>query len=364
MAEKPAWLRYLELKKDEETYNADKKINPLSAYAVRTISAPIELTPFEGRLTANPDLDMAQKQYETAKLQAQALGVADPGAPKKGILSKALDVITFLPAVATAGIKEFVVDPLWQIAYDIQNPNLTEEQRAAAQDREKVSLDEFRKNVKERNFAQEMYGFLEYDKDAPIWEKALKEFGGLGIDIASTGGFGSGVRVASALGRKVAASQLDNAATEVFKKNAIRLSNETDDQFARRATDFGAKASTAQLEARSRGIRSTFKDEFGDEVGEQLFKELPKELQGGVQLYYRGKNFASLNEGGKVTDYLTKRLGLENLTNTTDKAVKAYQNTKNVLRADLLKTPIVSNIVGRINKTLNNVGGELIGEVS
>jgi polyhydroxyalkanoate synthesis regulator phasin len=350
MAEKPLWLEYLEL----------SKAKPLKEYKPKTfqygITAP--LTPFEERLEVNPDLEQAKKQYDTAYLQAQALGVAEPAAPKKGLLSKALDVITFLPAVATAGVKEFVVDPLYQVAYALQDPYLTPEERAKAQDREKVSLDEFRKNVKERNFAQEMYSFLEYDKDAPIWEKALKEFGGLGIDIASTGGFGTGVRVASALGRKVAASQLDNAATDIFKKNGVRLANETDDQFNRRATDFGAKAATAQLTGRSRGIRNTFKDEFGDEIGDQLFKQLPKELQGGVQLYYRGKNFASLNAGGRVTDYLTKRLGLENLTNTTEKAVKAYQNTKNVLRADLLKTPVVSSIVGRINKTLNNVGGE------
>ncbi len=350
MAEKPLWLEYLEL----------SKAKPLKEYKPKTfqygITAP--LTPFEERLEVNPDLEQAKKQYDTAYLQAQALGVAEPAAPKKGLLSKALDVITFLPAVATAGVKEFVVDPLYQVAYALQDPYLTPEERAKAQDREKVSLDEFRKNVKERNFAQEMYSFLEYDKDAPIWEKALKEFGGLGIDIASTGGFGTGVRVASALGRKVAASQLDNAATDIFKKNGVRLANETDDQFNRRATDFGAKAATAQLTGRSRGIRNTFKDEFGDEIGDQLFNQLPKELQGGVQLYYRGKNFASLNAGGRVTDYLTKRLGLENLTNTTEKAVKAYQNTKNVLRADLLKTPVVSSIVGRINKTLNNVGGE------
>lgn len=357
MAEKPAWLRYLELKKDEETYNADKKINPLSAYAVRTISAPIELTPFGERLAGNPDLEKAKNQYETAKLQAQALGVADPGAPKKGILSKALDVITFVPAVATSAIKEFVWDPLSILAYEIQNPYLTPEQRAAAQDREKVSLDEFRKNVKERNFAQEMYGFLEYDKDAPIWEKALKEFGGLGIDIASTGGFGSGVRIASVLGRKVAAKQLDNAATDIFKNNAKRGANETDDQFTRRATDFGASAAKAQDTGRSRAVSDLFKSK-ADEIGEGAFSQLPKELQGGVQLYFRGKNYASLNAGGRVTDYLTKRLGLENLTNTTTKAVNAYQNTKNVLRADLIKTPVVRNIVGQINKKLNNIGGE------
>ena len=349
MAKKPAWLDYLEASRA----SAPKQTKP------RTFDFGITtpLTPFEERLQVNPDLDMAKKQYDTAYLQAQALGVAEPAAPKKGLLSKALDVITFLPAVATAGVKEFVFDPLYQVAYALQDPYLTPEERAKAQDREKVSLDEFRKNVKERNFAQEMYSFLEYDKDAPIWEKALKEFGGLGIDIASTGGFGTGVRVASALGRKVAASQLDNAATEVFKKNAIRLANETDDQFNRRAVDFGAEAATAQLTGRSRAVRNLFKERFADK-GEEAFKALPKELQGGVQLYYRGKNFASLNAGGTVTDYLTKRLGLENLTNTTEKAVKAYQNTKNILRADLLKTPVVSSIVGRINKTLNNVGGE------
>jgi hypothetical protein len=348
MAEKPLWLEYLEL----------SKAKSLKEYKPKTfqygITAP--LTPFEERLGANPNLEQAKKQYDTAYLQAQALGVAEPAAPKKGLLSKALDVITFLPAVATAGIKEFVVDPLYQVAYALQDPYLTPEERANAQDREKVSLDEFRKNVKERNFAQEMYSFLEYDKDAPIWEKALKEFGGLGIDIASTGGLGSGVRIASALGRKVAASQLDNAATEVFKKNGVRLANETDDEFNKRAIDFGAKTATAQLTGRSRGVRNLFNETFDN--GEELFNLLPKELQGGVQLYYRGKNFASLNAGGRVTDYLTKRLGLENLTNTTEKAVKAYQNTKNVLRADLLKTPVVSSIVGRINKTLNNIGGE------
>jgi polyhydroxyalkanoate synthesis regulator phasin len=359
MAEKPAWLSYLELSKAV----SNEKYKPRTFdYG---ITAP--LSQFGERLAENPDLAKAQKQYETAKLQAQALGIAEPGAPKKGVISKALDVITFLPSVATSAIKEFVWDPLSILAYEIQNPYLTPEQRAAAGDREKVSLDEFRKNVKERNFAQEMYGFLEYDKDAPIWEKALKEIGGLGIDIASTGGFGSGVRVASALGRKVAASQLDNAAIDIFKKNAVKLADETDDQFATRAADFAAKASTAQLEARSRGVRDLFKKEFTEidpktnkviKDGDDVFKQLPKELQGGVQLYYRGKNIASLNAGGRLTDKVAQRLGVGNLTNTTDKAVKAYQNTKNILRADALKTPGVNYVVGSINKVLNNVGGE------
>jgi hypothetical protein len=359
MAEKPAWLSYLELSKAV----SNEKYKPRTFdYG---ITAP--LSPFEGRLAENPDLAKAQKQYETAKLQAQALGVAEPGAPKKGAISKALDFITFLPSVATSAIKEFVWDPLSIIAYDIQNPYLTPEQRAAAEDREKISLDEFRKNVKERNFAQEMYGFLEYDKDAPIWEKALKEIGGLGIDIASTGGFGSGVRVASALGRKVANSQLDNVAVEVFKKNAKRLADETDDQFAKRATDFGVKSGIAQDTGRSRSVRDLFKKEFTEidpktnkviKDGDDVFKQLPKELQGGVQLYFRGKNYASVNAGGRFTDKVAQRLGIGNLTNTTTKAVNAYQNTKNVLRADLIKTPVVSSIVGRINKTLNNVGGE------
>ncbi len=350
MAEKPAWLRYLELSKS----------NPIIKQKPRTfdfgITAP--LTPFEERLEVNPDLDMAKKQYDTAYLQAQALGVAEPAAPNKGLLSKSLDVITFLPSVATSAIKEFVVDPLYQIAYAYQDPLLTPEQRANIKEREKVSLDEFRKNVKERNFAQEMYGFLQYDKDAPIWEKTLKEIGGLGIDIASTGGFGTGVRVASALGRKVATSQLDNAATDIFKNKAVRLANETDDEFNKRAIEFGVKASTAQLKGRSRGIRNTFKDEFGDEIGEQLFNQLPKELQGGVQLYYRGKNFASVNEGGRFVDALSKRLGLENLTNTTEKAVNAFQKTKNLLRTDKIESAPVKFFTSRINKILDNIGGE------
>ena len=349
MAAKPAWLSYLEL----------SKANPIIKDKPRTyqfgITAP--LTQFEERLAANPDLATAQKQYETAKLQAQALGVAEPDAPKKGFVSKALDVITFLPSVATSAVKEFVVDPLYQVAYALQDPYLTPAQRAAAQDREKVSLDEFRKNVKERNFAQEMYSFLEYDKDAAIWEKALKEIGGLGIDIASTGGFGTGVRVASALGRKVAASQLDNAATEVFKKNAIRLPDETDAEFGLRAVDFGAEAALAQVKGRSRAVRDLFKERFADK-GEEAFKALPKELQGGAQLYYRGKNFASLNAGGKATDAIAKRFGLEGLTDTTEKAVKSFQKTKNLLRTDKIESAPVKFFTQRINAVLNNVGGE------
>jgi polyhydroxyalkanoate synthesis regulator phasin len=350
MAEKPAWLSYLEL----------SKANPIIKEKPRTyqlgITAP--LTQFEERLAANPDLATAQKQYETAKLQAQALGVAEPDAPKKGFVSKALDVITFLPSVATSAVKEFVVDPLYQVAYALQDPYLTPAQRAAAQDREKVSLDEFRKNVKERNFAQEMYSFLEYDKDAAIWEKALKEIGGLGIDIASTGGFGTGVRVASALGRKVAGSQLDNAAQDVFLKYGIKLPKETDAEFALRAADFGAEAALAQVNARSRGIINLFKNRFGDELGEEAFKALPKELQGGMQLYYRGKNFASLNAGGRATDAIAKRFGLEGLTNTTEKAVNAFQKTKNLLRTDKIESAPVKFFTQRINAVLNNVGGE------
>jgi polyhydroxyalkanoate synthesis regulator phasin len=359
MAEKPAWLSYLELSKAV----SNEKYKPRTFDT--GITAP--LSQFGERLAGNPDLAKAQKQYETAKLQAQALGIAEPGAPKKGVISKALDVITFLPSVATSAIKEFVWDPLSILAYEIQNPYLTPEQRAAAGDREKVSLDEFRKNVKERNFAQEMYGFLEYEKDAPIWEKALKEIGGLGIDIASTGGFGSGVRVASALGRKVANSQLDNAAVEIFKKNAAKIPGETDDEFIKRATDFGIKSGIAQDTGRSRSVRDLFKKEFTEidpktnkviKDGDDVFKQLPKELQGGVQLYFRGKNYASVNAGGRFTDKVAQRLGVGNLTNTTEKAVKAYQNTKNVLRADTLKIPGVNYVVGSINKVLNNVGGE------
>jgi hypothetical protein len=354
MAEKPAWLSYLELSKAV----SNEKYKP-RALDYGNISP---LSQFEGRLAENPDLAKAQKQYETAKLQAQALGIAEPDAPKKGAISKLLDFITFVPSVATSAIKEFVWDPLSIVAYDIQNPYLTPEQRAAAGDREKVSLDEFRKNVKERNFAQEMYGFLEYDKDAPIWEKALKEIGGLGIDIASTGGFGSGVRVASALGRKVANSQLDNAAVEIFKKNASKIPGETDDEFIKRATDFGIKSGIAQDTGRSRSVRDLFKKEFTEidpvtnkviKEGEEVFRQLPKELQGGVQLYFRGKNYASVNAGGRLTDKVAQRLGVGNLTNTTEKAVKAYQNTKNILRADALKTPGVNYVVGSINKVLN-----------
>ena len=350
MAEKPAWLSYLELSK--AISKKEYKPRTLDYGNISTFS------PFEERLAANPDLDMAKKQYETAKLQAQALGVAEPDAPKKGFVSKALDFITFVPSVATSAVKEFVWDPLSIIAYEIQNPYLTPEQRAAAQDREKVSLDEFRKNVKERNFAQEMYGFLEYDKDAAIWEKALKEIGGLGIDIASTGGFGTGLRVASALGRKVAASQLDNAAQDVFLKYGTKLDKETDAEFALRAVDFGAKSALAQVNARSRGIKNLFKNQFGDEAGEEAFKALPKELQGGAQLYYRGKNFASLNAGGKATDAIAKRLGLEGLTNTTEKAVNAFQKTKNLLRTDKIESAPVKFFTQRINAVLNNVGGE------
>jgi hypothetical protein len=348
MAEKPLWLEYLEL----------SKAKSLKEYKPKTfqygITAP--LTPFEERLGANPNLEQAKKQYDTAYLQAQALGVAEPAAPNKGLLSKALDFITFVPSVATSAIKEFVWDPLSIIAYEIQNPYLTPAQRAAAQDREKVSLDEFRKNVKERNFAQEMYGFLEYDKDAAIWEKALKEIGGLGIDIASTGGFGTGLRVASALGRKVAASQLDNAATEIFKKYGKKNDIETENEFLNRATDFGAKAALAQNKGRTRGVRNLFNETFDN--GEELFNLLPKELQGGVQLYYRGKNFASLNEGGRFVDAISKRFGLGSLSNTTEKAVKAFQNTKNLLRADKIESAPVRFFTQRINAVLNNIGGE------
>jgi hypothetical protein len=338
MAEKPAWQRYLELSRVETK-------SPFEGFGSKSIgSTPkglesyFEPTPTElqQRLANEQNLERAIKQYEGTKLVGEAIG-AEPE-QRKGILSNFLDFITFVPSVATAGVKEFIVDPF--VGGD-----------------EKVSLEEFKKNVKERNFAQEMYGFLEYGKDAPIWEKALKEIGGLGIDIASTGGFGTGIRFASTLGRKVATKQLDNASADLFKKTKTKLPDETELEFSTRAIDFGARVANAQIKGRSRGVLNEFKKEFGKNA-EELFSQLPKELQGGIRLFARGKAVASFNAGGRVTDAIAKRLNIPQLTDTTEKAVKAYQNTINTLRGDQLKIPGVAVFVGKINKALNNISGE------
>jgi hypothetical protein len=95
------------------------------------------------------------------------------------LLSKALRVITYLPSVATSAVKEFIYDP---IAY-LVTPGTTD----------KVSIKEFMDNVNKRNFAAQQYSFLKYDEKAPLWEKFLKEAGGFGVDVLSTGGFGGGV---------------------------------------------------------------------------------------------------------------------------------------------------------------------------
>jgi len=213
-----------------------------------------------------------------------------------------------------------------------------------------------------------MYKELAYDKDAPIWEKALKEAAGFGIDIASTGGFGTGIRAASLLGRKVATKTVANSAEDVFRANATRFADETEQQFSRRAVDFGAKAGVAAIKGRSRGVRKVFEDEFKDkELAKRLFDELPKDAQGGLQLVFRGRTVANLNAGGYLVDDVAKALRLDDiakslnvpsLSKSTEKLVDAYQNTKNILRADLLTTPGVAAVVGRVNKVLNNISGE------
>lgn len=363
----PAWLKYMQSQnKKRQEDRGIKAPKPSIVTGKAEVFRPT--TPEEQRLAGLPDLAQAQKEYEASQLVAGALGQQTEGKPSKGLLSKALDVITFVPAVATAAVKEFVVDPMYQVAYAIQDATRTPEERAAAQEREKVSLDEFKKNVKERNFAQEMYKELAYEKDAPIWEKFLKEAAGFGIDIASTGGFGTGIRAAGLLGRKVATKTVANSAEDVFRRNATRFADETDQQFNRRAVDFGAKAGVAAIKGRSRGVRKVFEEEFKDkDLAKQLFDELPKDAQGGLQLVFRGRTVANLNAGGYLVDDIAKTLRLDDLaknlnvpslTQSTEKLVNAYQNTKNVLRADLLTTPGVAAIVGRVNKVLNNISGE------
>jgi hypothetical protein len=313
------------------------------------------------RLAGQPDLAQAKKKFEAQQLVAGSLGAEGADEPRKGVLMKALDVITFLPAVATAAVKEFVVDPIYQVAYAVQDAGLTEAERAAAKDRERVSVQEFMNNVRERNFAQEMYGFLNYEEDASILEKAAKEITGFGIDIASTGGFGGGVRLFGALGtlgRRRAASTVANASSDVFRKRATKFADETDSQFESRAKDFGTKAGVEYAKGpRTRGIKNVFEREFGEELGKDIFlNELPKEVQGGVQLLFRGRTVASLNRGGYVVDALGRGLGLPQLGAKTGDAIEKFQRMKNVLRADELKVPGVAAVVGRINGVLNSIG--------
>ena len=352
------WEKYL-----SETSSLYKKTKSGSSFlgAETGVDYGAIITPESQRLSLQPDLSKAKKEFESQQLVSEALGAEGAAEPRKGLLSKALDVITFLPAVATAAVKEFVVDPIYQVAYAVQDAGLTEEQRAEAKDRERVSVQEFLTNVRERNFAQEMYGFLNYDEDAGILEKAAKEIAGFGIDIASTGGFGGGVRVFGALGtlgRKTAYKTVANSSADVFRKRATKLVDETEEQFEARAKDFGTDAAVAYTTgAKTRGIRNVFEREFGEEVGKDIFlNELPKEVQGGVQLLFRGRTVAGLNKGGYVVDALGKMVGLPNLGVKTGDTIQQFQRMKNVLRADDLKVPGVAAVVGRINSVLNNIG--------
>lgn len=338
----PAWLSYL-------TRTRQAQRSPSSGQ-LKFTNVTTPMTPLE-RIT---------RQEEASGITSEYLGKPSTGQETPGLLSRVMDVITFLPSVATSAVKEFIYDPVANLV----NPGTTD----------KISIKEFANNVKERKFAQEQYSFLQYGKEAGFLEKAAKEVAGFGIDILSTGGFGGGIKVASTVGRKGLSMQIEGAAKDAFLKAAKKLAGESDDEFLARggkaaqaaakgddalqkaASDFGAQAANAFSYNRSRGVADLFEESFGN--GKDLFFSLPKEVQGGLQIKAFGNTLANWNSGGYLMRDFANGIGLPQLADTTNKAVKAFQNLKNTARAGTMTTPVVSQVLNGINKILNNVGEE------
>ena len=158
------------------------------------------------------------------------------------------------------------------------------------------------------------------------------------------------------LGRVKYIQTVQNSATDIFKAKAVRLADETDAAFNLRAADFGRRAGLEQLNGRSGAVARLFESQFGAKAGKDLFKSQAREVQGGLLFNVANKTLGNVNAGGYTTRAVAEALNIPYLPKATDWAVKAFQNSKNTLRADAIKTPIVRNVVHGVNWLLNNIG--------
>ena len=330
-----------------------------------------------GSATPMTDLEKLQAREKSNSVIAQSLGVESTGKPSTGLLTKLIGALTYVGSAATSGFKEFAVDPMWQAAHALEKvvnklPGATETpsflqgiSEASKQDAVKnadtyrVSLDQFKQNLNDRNFAVDIYPMLQYDKNASFGERAIKQVAGFGVDIASTGGTGTGIKAASVLGRAKYASGVEGFAKDIFTKFAGSGGKAAN--ALNTADDFSTAVAAAQLSGRSRAVAGVFEDTFGKEVGQKLFNELPKEFKGGLQLAVRGKTIGNLNAGGYALEKVATKLGLEDLPKATDWAVTSYQNIKNVLRTDAIENTAVKAFTTKINSVLNKLGGQSAG---
>jgi len=363
--EEPAWKRYLNKSKGSLFSEPGKGLLGPS-YAYRNVPPP---TTIGNREITDPDFARLVEQDERGQIAAEALGVDPSGQASGGFLNRAIRTITYVPSAFVSAAKEFLYDPIQRNAINMDiklqefNGTLTKEQRMLLEaEREQVSVKEFRDNLNARNFAQEMLPGLAYDSKASKKEKAAKEILGFAVDVASTGGTSGFVKLGSVLGRKGFSPTLSGAAKDAFIKNAKKLGDESEDLFEDRANMFAARVANASLGgSRSRAVAKVFEEEFKDlgvDAGKKIFKSLDKSVKGGVTIGLPGAYIGNINAGGYLVDSLARNLGLTALPKATDWAVKGYQNTKNILRADALTTPVLKNVVGTINKFLNNVGQE------
>jgi len=97
----PAWLKYMQAQNEKRQEDAGIKA-PKSSIVTGKAEVYRPTTAEELRLAGQPDLAQAKKEFEAQQLVAGSLGAEGADEPRKGVLMKALDVITFLPAVATA----------------------------------------------------------------------------------------------------------------------------------------------------------------------------------------------------------------------------------------------------------------------
>lgn len=368
MAEKSAWQRYLE--------NESRGTGSTFSYS----GSGFKATPLAPVLApgTNAELEKKRKEDEKTLLAAQAMGVENTGTQSKGLVSKllgagskGLEALGYGFGVITE-TTNFLVSPFiraYQEAEQLSAKLGTPEQQArrerlfGAAPTEEEQEDIY--NVKKYLSTFKDPRFLtEVEYVAPEFEtirrgpggKVIAPVLGFATDIVGSGGVRTGITITGKLGRKLDTQLVGNSARDAFAKKATKLAGETDDAFAARAKDFGARAALAQNTGRSGEVAKLFEREFGAELGKKAFMSMPADAKGGVRLVVAGDAFANLNAGGYVTRAIADALRIPGLPKATDWGVKSFQNLKNTARAGKFESPKLNAVVNGVNNILNQVG--------
>ena len=308
--------------------------------------------------SARSDIEREEEFAKTSELEARALGAGDQvKRAAGGALTAIFTTLGLMTRTAVSTVKE-IKDSL------------------TFGDAEGGSLKDWYAQIKDPSaYSSKVFTELQYDKDATLAEKAIKETVGFGIDILASGGLAGGLRLgASQLGRKNTAQMIQNESRRVYTQAKSQLADETTEQFEQRVKDFAVAAAASYTSGGAAGARRAFEAEFGIEKGRELFlKEMNRRVQGGVSFYLpfrnRVKDGADLassspdvlfqfNRGGLLTQRLAERLGMPALAKSAEKSTLTFMKMKNGLRADTLDTPILKLVAPKINAILNRFGQE------